>query len=328
MTSPDLFINNANRLRSGWRFLIFLIALFFVFQFLGTAVNLAKQLISPATRTAIGSLIGSGYGFIIQGALLLTAATLLGWLCGRFLEDLPLRAFGWTPHRGWWRDLLIGTFIGSATLLFAAGLIAVSGGYRFAFNADASLSSIFFTLLFSMIVFIIGAAGEEALFRGYPLQTLLRSHTILIAALPASLLFATGHLDNPNVALFWTFLNTTLAGIWLAIAYWRTRSLWFPLGVHWSWNWTMASVLGTPVSGITSIASQPLLRATETGADWFTGGTYGVEGGAACTIILIISTIFIWRTRLLNATEVMRAYTDAEQPSASLRIVTAVDELI
>jgi hypothetical protein len=90
----------------------------------------------------------------------------------------------------------------------------------------------------------------------------------------------------------------------------------------------MASVLGTPVSGITSVAPQPLLRATETGADWFTGGTYGVEGGVACTIILILSTVFIWRTRLLTATEEMRVFTDAEQPSTSLRIVTAVDESV
>ena len=124
-----------------------------------------------------------------------------------------------------------------------------------------------------------------------------------LARAMASLLQGRTHLpslaSNPRVR------EALLRGVWLAFAYWRTRSLWFPLGVHWSWNWTMASVLGTPVSGITELAPQPLLRATETGADWFTGGTYGIEGGAACTIILLISTLFVWRTKLLSTTEEM-----------------------
>jgi hypothetical protein len=32
------------------------------------------------------------------------------------------------------------------------------------------------------------------------------------------------------------------------------------------------------------------------------GGTYGIEGGAACTIALILSSLFLWRTHVLSAT--------------------------
>jgi hypothetical protein len=35
------------------------------------------------------------------------------------------------------------------------------------------------------------------------------------------------------------------------------------------------------------------------GPDWLTGGAYGIEGGAACTFALIISTLVVWRTKLV-----------------------------
>jgi hypothetical protein len=38
------------------------------------------------------------------------------------------------------------------------------------------------------------------------------------------------------------------------------------------------------------------------GPQWLTGGTYGIEGGAACTIALILSSLFLWRTHVLSAT--------------------------
>jgi hypothetical protein len=132
-----------------------------------------------------------------------------------------------------------------------------------------------------------------------------------------SIFFAWVHLSNPNVVPGFTLLNTTLAGIWLGIAYLRTRSLWLPLGIHWSWNWMMGAVLGLPVSGIENLTPAPLLRATDAGPAWLTGGTYGIEGGAACTIALLLSTVFIWRTRLVSATPEMLQLTDKENPKIS-----------
>ncbi|MEJ7710723.1 MAG: CPBP family intramembrane glutamic endopeptidase [Pyrinomonadaceae bacterium] len=113
--------------------------------------------------------------------------------------------------------------------------------------------------------------------------------------------------------------NTALAGAWLAVAYIKTRSLWFPLGVHWAWNWMMGAVLGLPVSGITSLTPQPLLRVASNAPEWLTGGSYGIEGGVACTLALTLSTIFIWRTRFISPTPEMKAFTDAEKPNTRLR---------
>ena len=107
------------------------------------------------------------------------------------------------------------------------------------------------------------------------------------------------------------------AGVWLAVAYLRTRSLWFPLGVHWAWNWALGSLFGLPVSGINDLAPHPLLHGTDLGPAWLTGGSYGIEGGLACTITLIISTMFILRTRLVTATPELKTMTSQENPLMS-----------
>lgn len=304
----NLFTDDAGRLRSGWRFLIFVVLWLLVSSVLAVGVYSLRVFASVEQRVAVRALLGGGFGFAAQSLLLLVSAVVAGWWCARALEGFSVRSLGWALHRGWARDLLLGAAVGAASLLLAAGLIFITGGHRISFDANASLSNIFRTLIISTIIFALGAAAEEALFRGYGLQTLLRSNNLWLAALPSSLFFALVHLDNPNVVPGWTFVNTALAGVWLAIAYSRTGSLWFPLGIHWAWNWTMASVLGIPVSGITSIAPHPLLRTSETGADWLTGGSYGIEGGVICTFALIVSSIFILRTPQLHIADSMQPY--------------------
>lgn len=308
MGLSEIFINRVGRLRSGWRFAFYIVSLFIVLHY---ALRLAGVVLINF------GLAESNWGWVVQASILLIVATLLGWGYGKLFEDLPPRALGWGFHRGWWRDLLVGSLVGAASLLLAVLVPLIFGGFSFSLNA-AALPDIGKTLLLSALVFMIAAAGEEAMFRGYPLQTMTRSGLAWLAIVITSVIFSAGHLNNPNAVPGFTFINTSLAGVWLAIAYLRTRSLWFPLGVHWAWNWTMGAVIGLPVSGIGQLTPNPVLRAAAVGPAWLTGGTYGIEGGAACTFALIVSTIFIWRTSLLSATGEMKSLTDHEIPKWEL----------
>jgi hypothetical protein len=101
-------------------------------------------------------------------------------------------------------------------------------------------------------------------------------------------------------------VNIFLAGVLLSLAYVRTRSLWFATGLHAGWNWTMASLFGFPVSGL-SIVDTPLYDARETGADWWTGGAFGPEAGLAGTLAVLAGVLWLWRTRALAESERMRA---------------------
>ncbi|MCA1594423.1 MAG: CPBP family intramembrane metalloprotease [Acidobacteria bacterium] len=311
-----VLLNRVGRLRSGWRFAVFALAYIVTVLALWMALQLALASVLPARLH--DWLLGSNWGFVLQSVALFIPAVLVGWMCNYALEDLPRRALGWTFQSGWPRDLAAGLLLGAASNVLAALIAVVFGGMRFTLAAHASWLPVWQTLLFSALVFLCGAAAEETMFRGYPFQTLLRSWPVWIALLPTSVPFALGHFYNPNVAPGFTIANTVLAGAWLAVAYSRTRSLWFPLGLHWSWNWTMGALLGIPVSGITKITPEPLLRATDAGPFWLTGGTYGLEGGAACTVTLLLATLFIWRTRLVSANEELKQLTSEENPGPSV----------
>lgn len=311
MEIKDIFLNRVGRLRSGWRLAVFALLLFLSLQI--TFVLVGTVLAALLGSSALSVLSGN-WGYVVQGFILLIPATLLGWACGHLLEDLPPRALGWTLHRGWLKHLLFGSLVGMWSLLLATMIAAAAGSLKFALNAPLMFETAGQTLLTSLPIFVLAAAGEEAIFRGYPLQTMARSHMAWVAIIITSIIFSWGHLENPNVVPGVTFMNTAIAGVWLAVAYLKTRSLWFPLGIHWAWNWTMGAVLGLPVSGITSFTSDPLLRATDLGPAWLTGGAYGIEGGAAATVALLISTLFIWRTRLVSPTEEMLRLTDQENP--------------
>ena len=316
MDLKQVFINSAGRLRSGWRLLIFVLILAILSLFFGAVTKKVFELaVQFVPRSGVARYLEN---FVFR-LIFLIVALLAGFICTRFLEGLPWRALGLWFHEKWARDFLLGSLIGIVSLALATAIATAGGGLSFTISGRAALVQVVQTLVFSALLFIVAALAEEALFRGYPLQTLTRANLAWLAVFLTSVPFAAIHLRNPNVAAGFTFFNTALAGVWLAVAYLRTRSLWFPLGVHWAWNWALGSLFGLPVSGISDLAPHPLLRGTDLGPAWLTGGGYGIEGGLACTITLIVSTFFILRTRLVGATPEMKTLTSQENPVRLVR---------
>ena len=300
MEAYNFFIDKEGHLRSGWRLAIFVVAFMVCTQL---SQILLFWGLAAVLQLTFFELVNSNWGFVAGHGSILISATLVGWGCGALFEQLPFRALGCWPHRGWLKNLGLGSVLGAVTLVLAALLATATRGIHFRFD-PAGARSIGETLAVSTLLFIFAAAAEEILFRGYPLQTLTRAKLAWLGVFLTSVPFAAVHLNNPHAVPGFTFVNTALAGVWLAVAYLRTRSLWLPLALHWSWNWAQASLLGLPVSGIERIAPAPLLQAINAGPDWLTGGAYGIEGGAACTVALLISTVVIWRTKLFATVHV------------------------
>ncbi len=308
METYNFFIDRDGHLRSGWRLAIFCLSFFICLQVIDVLLVAILAAARGRSSVEIGhSLAGLAAG---HGAILISSL-LVGWGCGALLEELPFAALGCSPHPGWLKNFVLGSVLGTASLFLAALLTSLTRGIRFSFD-PAGAKLIGQTLFGSILIFLFAGAAEEILFRGYPLQTLTRARLAWLGVLLTSIPFAAAHLKNPNAVPGFTFINTALAGVWLAVAYLRTRSLWLPFGLHWSWNWAQASLLGLPVSGIERIAPVPLLKAINAGPDWLTGGAYGIEGGAACTIALLISTVVIWRAKLFGRADV----TAGQQPRA------------
>lgn len=305
MNLPNILYNRVGRLRSGWRFMTFVSA----FVFTSFLAALLTEIVLLQFGTGYGP--SGALSIALNGFESFVIAVLLGWQLGKILEDLPFRALGawFAPH--WFKDLIAGSILGALTLIFAAAIAVAFDGLRFNFNQTQEISAILLSLGFSLLIFIVGAAFEEALFRGYILQTFARANLAWLAILLTSLFFAVVHLGNDN-ATWLSTANTLLAGIWFSVAYLKTRTLWLPFGLHLMWNWFQGAVFGIEVSGITYLTTAPLLKETDAGPVWLTGENYGIEGGIAATAALVVSILLIWVLPIFKPTEEMLILTSKE----------------
>lgn len=276
------------RLRAGWRIL----AYFVLFLVLGIAGQLA---VSVLPRDPLGwvSWIATAASALVAGGIALS-----------HLDGRPLGALGFPLSRTAAAEVGYGLLVGGVLIGVAALLVFVTGGARVA--ADAGGAGEWVTeLAVTFAFFAIAAAAEELIFRGYAFQALVEGLGVWPAVLISSALFSWLHGQNPNITAI-AFGNIFLAGVLLALAYLRTRSLWFATAVHLGWNWVMASVLDFPVSGIEEFDT-PLYDAMETGADWWTGGAFGPEAGVAGTLVLLAGIAWLLRTRRLRESDEMRS---------------------
>ncbi len=272
-------------LRSGWRAAIFL----FVYIFVTFFVGIFGQALLVMLKLDYTS--SSGANLVANALFSLAPAIVLGWLCGRFLEKLPYRSLGASFTKGWLKHFFLGLLIGAVTLSAAVGVGFAFGSLRFVIN-DASWGAIIRSTVLSFAVFAVAAAFEEALFRGYVLQTFARSGLAWLAILLTSVFFGAVHASNPNASLIST-ANTILAGVWFSVAYLKTRDLWFVWGLHLMWNWMQGAFFGIEVSGLTAISATPIFKEVDFGPTWLTGQAYGIEGGILCTIAIMVSIIAI-----------------------------------
>ena len=179
--------------------------------------------------------------------------------------------------------------------------------------------------LLTFIFFSLAAAFEELMFRGYAFQTILRDAIPpAIPILVLSIFFGAMHWGNPDSTIFST-VNTILAGIWLSVAYLKTRSLWFATALHVGWNWTMGMIFGLPVSGM-KLPHYPILISTSEAPKWLTGEGYGSEGGAAATLILLAATILIWYSKSLTVAPGMQKMLDFKETKSEENISLGLAE--
>ncbi|MEB8346807.1 CPBP family intramembrane metalloprotease [Flavobacteriaceae bacterium KMM 6898] len=153
-------------------------------------------------------------------------------------------------------------------------------------------------IIISFLLFTFVSIAEETLFRGYILKNLMISFNKYIALIVSSLLFAVLHGFNPGIdilSLFYLFL----AGILLGLSYIYTKNLWFPIGLHLSWNLFQA-LIGFNVSGRDSYSIIEFKMDKNT---LINGGDFGFEGSVLsifAQIIIIIGITIYYNPRKTN----------------------------
>ncbi len=153
-------------------------------------------------------------------------------------------------------------------------------------------------LLLGLISYIFVGFFEELVFRGYIQTNLSRSITPTWGLIISSLLFALIHGFNPDLSLLGLF-NIFLAGFLLGMLYQLTGNLWGAIGFHALWNFWQGPVLGFAVSGTDSYS---VLAINNLGADYYTGGAFGLEGSVVCTVVLVAVMVLVQYRKGLQPT--------------------------
>ncbi|MEW6730416.1 MAG: type II CAAX endopeptidase family protein [Acidobacteriota bacterium] len=297
-----------HQLRSGWQVLCFFL-LWLTTNFL--LLSITYGLIAAVSgEPDINKLIESKgqLNFLIIASQGLITALLTSAVCARYLAKRSFASIGYDTHQGWARDLGIGAIVALLMVSLVVLLQWLSRGTEFVWQPP-SLAETLRGLSQTVMLLFISAAVEELLFRGFPMQALAKNLHPGLAALLMSVPFGLVHIDNPNHTLFAT-INTILAGLWLAMAYFKTRSLWFATGLHTAWNFSLGALYGLPVSGYTQLAKTSLFSSVDHGPNWLTGSSYGPEAGASATLVLLIALLWLWKTKWLRITpEMARHFT-------------------
>ena len=262
---------------SGWQrvFLIIIPYVFIVgaFQFMGKII-------------VGGDLVNiEGPQETLLQKLILTLFSLLGtffvlWIFVRFVDKDKLINLGFhTKNRG--KDFGVGFLLGLLIMGLGYLILLFSGEIIFEkFNIDLSKIAITFLL------FILVAINEEVLFRGYFIKNLMLSFNKYIAVFISAILFSLAHGFNPHIDEL-SLVTLFLFGVIFGISYIYTNNLWFPIALHFSWNF-FQSILGFNVSGQDFYF---LVETKFTKANILNGGFFGFEGSILCVMALLITIV-------------------------------------
>ncbi|WP_321319963.1 type II CAAX endopeptidase family protein [Labilibaculum sp.] len=279
--------NNEPAIKRGWLRAILILLPFIIFtgifQLIGTFVlalasnkDLLEMLQNQADNSTSSFLVIQFFGTI--GTLLLI------WLFTRFIDRKKMIDLGLSFQKRT-KDIIYG--------LLAGFIMMGAGSLILYFSGNLTFNSITFNLIGlaqSVVLFILVSINEEVFVRGYLLRNFMDSMNKYIALISSSLIFMALHLMNPNVSLV-GITNIFLAGLLLGIGYIFTKNLWFPLALHFSWNFFQGPIFGFEVSGT---SSSSLISQSIQGNEILTGGQFGLEGSIIATVLCSLGIVLFW----------------------------------
>lgn len=266
-------MDDTNSQINGWiRILSFILPYIIVvgiFQFIGAVILDVDILDINSIKTSFQEFLLNLFGLI--GLLLLL------WVFMKFVDNEKFINLGFhlkNKSKYFYLGVLLGFFImGFAYLLLSQmkEIIYVKTIFKIK------------EILLSIGLFLMVAINEEVLMRGYVLRNLMYSFNKYIALVFSSILFSLMHGFNPNMDWF-SYLNLFLAGILLGSTYIFTKNLWFPIALHFSWNF-FQTLFGFNVSGQDFYS---LIEFKIAKPNLINGGLFGFEGSIFCILIQLV----------------------------------------
>ncbi len=261
----------------GWlRVVIYLAAWLGISYLLSNFVNLTGGLSMQELTRNPRIIYVIGFGLVVN--LLLIA------VFRKFIDRKSVLSLGLNFSRVQALHFVYGILVGIA-IITAVFLILLSLGNIKIIRIQFPGMPFFYIL----IVFLMVAFEEELQSRGYILNNFMESMNRCFALFLTAILFSTLHMANPDFSIV-SLINIILAGLVLGIYYVHKVNLWFPIGIHWSWNFFEGAVFGSPVSGF----EVPSIFVIEpSGKTILSGGSFGFEASIVASLVIITAIILI-----------------------------------
>ncbi|MDX1371605.1 MAG: CPBP family intramembrane glutamic endopeptidase [Nitrososphaeraceae archaeon] len=174
------------------------------------------------------------YYFPFTGAILLYLLTLLLLkIQGKKLTHLGLNiTFKNLSYLG------VGLFIGIGAFLLISFIKTIGTDSSWQFNTEVDS----FTLFHGFYLILASAAVQELLFRGYLFQKVLEDVNFFAANILFGTLFTLAHILDFSVIqnvpkLIYLLITIPVGHLLFAVAYQKSATLFFPIGLHWGNNW-------------------------------------------------------------------------------------------
>lgn len=282
-----IFISShKRRLRVGWRLLLHYLLFNIVLAFAAILIELVMAGRGP-------SMLDPHPG-PIPTAVQLIVIFLVTWYARRILDKRGFSSLGLRQDKYALRDFLAGFIIGAVMIAFLFVLHLAGGWAHFVgWNPNATSGDFLLdNILGSTLAFCFVAVGEELLSRGYQLQNLMEDLGPAWGLGISAVIFSLLHAGNPSYD--WkAILGLTAAGLFLALGWVQTGTLWLPIGLHLGWNLFEGTIFGFHVSGL-DVPSLLLLNVD--GPEWLTGGYFGPEAGLLLLPALLFGAFLLRRS--------------------------------
>jgi membrane protease YdiL (CAAX protease family) len=251
---------------------------------------------TPVAQPAANAQIQQGKAIGAE-AVTFGIVLLITWLMSR-IEHRRFGEYGLGGNRRRWPQLGQGALTGfgalSVLILFLYLGHWITFGGALLHSPGAVLENGFLWL----IAFILVGFFEEFFFRGYLQFTLARGIGLgaigfFIAAALFNFGFGFGHGNNPGESPIGLW-SAGLIGFVFCISLWYTRSLWWAIGFHATWDWGESYFYGTADSG--GVSQGRLFDTHPQGKLLLSGGPTGPEGSVMCLCVIALIALFIWVT--------------------------------
>jgi membrane protease YdiL (CAAX protease family) len=232
-----------------------------------------------------------------------------------FFKKYEKREIKEFSSKGIVKYIIVGTLIGAILQCLTILVIYFNDGFEIVSINPISNIIIPLTIAFTIAIF------EEILIRGILFRILEEKLGSTISLLISAIIFGALHMANPNSTLI-SGLCVVMAGLLLGAAYICTRNLWFPIAIHFAWNFMQSGFFGAITSGNEKTTS--LLTTKITGSQLITGGEFGPEGAIQSIILCLFAAIILMQ---LSKNKLINPYWKKETASNNCEVTQPLQKI-